>query len=413
MKSNRPAGMRAFTILWLGQIISLLGSGMTWFAFVMWAWKTTESITSLAVISFFTFLPTTLLAPLAGTFVDRWNRKLVMILGDAASAIGTLAALILYAADKLEIWHVFIIAMLAGAFTAFQYSAYTAAMTTMIPKEHYARANGMLGLSAALSGILAPVFAAALLGVIDMSGIMMIDLATYLVAFGALLWIHVPQPAVSAVGLQSHGTIWQETRFGFRYIRARPNLCRLAVLFMVANVFLAMGATLLAPLVLIEAENSASALALVQSTGAVGGVVGGGLLSLWGGPRRRIQAVLLGGIGTCLFGILWLGLSHAILLLAIGSFFFSFFWPFMEGSHIAIWQSKVEADVQGRVVSARELLIGLPYHLGILISGPLGEWWTASNVLIVAGVAGILVFLLGYISRAIYQIEILLPDAQS
>ncbi len=413
MSSNPSSGMRGFTILWLGQIVSLLGSAMTWFAFTIWAWKTTGSITALSIVSFSAFLPTVLFAPLAGTFVDRWNRKLVMMLSDAATAIGTLVVLILYATDNLQIWHIYIVSILAGFFTAFQYPAYTAAMTTMLPKNQYARASGMLGLAVALSGILAPVFAAALLGPIGMTGIMIIDLVTFLAAFGTLLWIDVPQPTISETGLHSRGTIWQETRFGFQYIRAHPNLLGLTTLFMAANIFLAIGATLIAPLILSKTADNASTLATVQSVGAIGGIVGGGLLSLWGGPRRRIHGVLLGGIGACLLGILWLGLGRVILFWSIGSFFFSFFEPFVEGGNQAIWQTKVEADVQGRVFSARQLLVRLPYLFGILFAGPLAEWWTVSNVLIVAGIGGALAFLFGYVSRTVHQAEVLLPDMQS
>ncbi|MBI5839504.1 MAG: MFS transporter [Chloroflexi bacterium] len=413
MTTNRPSGMRGFTILWLGQIVSLLGSAMTWFAFTIWAWKTTGSVASLSILSFFAFLPSVLLAPLAGTFVDRWNRKLVMMFSDAATAIGTLTVLILYATDNLQLWHIYIVGILAGFFTAFQYPAYTAAMTTMLPKDQYARAEGMLGLAAALSGILAPVFAAALLGKIGMTGIMLIDLVTFLAAFGSLLWIHIPKPATSEVGLKSRGTVWQETRFGFQYIWERPNFLGLAMLFMAANVFLAIGATLIAPLILSGTGNSESALATVQSTGAVGGVVGGGLLSLWGGPRRRIHGVLLGGIGACLLGVVWLGLGRAILVWSIGSFFFSFFEPFVESGNLAIWQSKVEADVQGRVLSAQHLLVRVPYLLGILLAGLLAERWSISNVLAAAGIGGALVFLSGYVFRAVHEAEILLPDAQN
>ncbi len=405
--------MRGFTILWLGQVLSLLGSAMTWFSFTLWAWRTTGSATALSTVSFFAFLPSVLLAPIAGTFVDRWNRKLVMMLSDAATALGTLTVLILYTTNHLQLWHIYIVSILAGFFTAFQYPAFTAAMTTMLPKKQYTRAGGMLGLSTALSGILAPVFAAALLGVIDMSGIMVIDLITFLAAFATLAWIDVPQPLRSKVGWESRGSIWQETQFGFRYIRERPNLLGLVALFGAANTFLAIGATLIAPLVLGKTGENASALASVQSVGAIGGVVGGGLLSLWGGPRRRIHGVLLGGIGACLLGIVSLGLGRAILVWSIGSFFFSFFEPFVEGGNLAIWQAKVEADVQGRVFSARRLLVQIPYLIGILIAGPLAEWWNIPSVLILAGIGGALVFVFGYASRAIHDAEILLPDLQN
>ena len=402
--------MRAFTTLWLGQIVSLLGSAMTWFAFTIWAWQKTGQVTALSTISFFAFLPTVLFTPFAGVLVDRWNRKLVLMLSDMASALGTLAALILYATNNLQIWHIYIIGILAGFFTAFQYPAYAAAVTTLVPKENYTRAEGMLGLATALSGILAPLFAASLLGRIGLSGIMLIDLLTFLAAFGTLLWIRIPQPLESETGRASRGSLWQETRYGFGYIRQRASLRALTTLFMAANIFLAIGATLMAPLILSGTGNSESALATVMSAGAVGGVVGGGSLSLWGGPRRRIYGVLLGGIGASLFGMLWLGLSQTILLWAIGGFFFAFFEPFVEGGNLAIWQSKVEADVQGRVFSARQLLVQVPYLIGIFVSGFLAEAWAIAPVFILAGTCAALIFAIGYGIRSIRTAESLLPD---
>ena len=402
---HSPTGMRSFTFIWLGQIVSLLGSAMTWFAFTIWAWQKTGQVTALSTISFFAFLPTVLFTPIAGAFVDRWNRKLVMMLSDLATALGTLAALLLYFSDNLQIWHIYLISILVGFFTAFQFPAYASAVTTMVPKEQYARAEGMLGLAQAASGILAPVFAAALLSRIDMSGIMVIDLLTFAFAIVTLLIVRVPQPAVSEVGMQSRGGFWKETVFGFHYIRERANLSVLARLFMQANIFLGIGATLMAPLVLAGAGGNESAWATVQSTGAVGGVVGGVLLSLWGGPRRRVLAVLFGGIGACLLGILWLGLGGGILFWAIGSFFFAFFEPFVESGNLAIWQSVVEADVQGRVLSARQLLVQTPYLFGILISGPLADLIGIEMLMVVAGCAGALIFLVGFTSRSIRQVE--------
>ncbi|HMB23692.1 MAG TPA: MFS transporter, partial [Anaerolineales bacterium] len=221
----------------------------------------------------------------------------------------------------------------------------------------------------------------------------------------------IPKPGISEVGSQSRGTIWQETRFGFQYICKRPSLYSLAALFMVANIFLAIGATLMAPKVLIETGNNASALATVQSVGALGGVIGGTVLSLWGGPRRRIHGVLAGGISVCLLGVAWLGWSRTLAFLAIGSFFFSFFEPLIEGNNLSIWQSKVEADVQGRVFSARQLLVQLPYLFGTLLAGYLADTSAIARILILAGIGGALVFLFGYLSSNVRDSEILLPDA--
>jgi DHA3 family macrolide efflux protein-like MFS transporter len=410
MKSTLPSGMRGFTIIWLGQVISLLGSAMTWFAFTIWAWEKTGKASALATISFFAFLPTVLLTPIAGAFVDRWNRKLVMLLSDFATAVGTLTVFLIYTFGDLQIWHIYLVSILAGFFTAFQYPAYAAAVTTMLSKENYARASGMLGSARALSGILAPIFAAALLIPLGLSGIMLIDLATFIVAFGTLLFIHIPQPNQTETGLKSKGTLWQEIIFGFRYIRERQSLRALTILFMIAGLFLAIGATLMAPLVMSLTQNNETALAAVQSTGAVGGITGGVILSLWGGAQRRIHNVLIGGAGACLLGILWLGLTQTVILWAIGSFFFAFFEPFVEGGNIAIWQTKVEADVQGRVFSARHLLVQIPYLFGILAAGYLAEASSISRVLIFAGIIGAFVFLMGYVIRKVREAEILLPD---
>jgi tRNA(Leu) C34 or U34 (ribose-2'-O)-methylase TrmL/MFS family permease len=297
---NGPA--RGFTIIWLGQVVSLLGTAMTWFAFTIWAWEKTGKASALATISFFAFLPTVLLTPVAGAFVDRWNRKLVMLLSDSGTALGTLTVFLIYTFGDLQIWHIYVVSILAGFFTAFQYPAFAAAVTTMLSHQDYARASGMLGSARALSGILAPIFAAALLVPLGLSGIMLIDLATFTFAFGSLLLVHIPQPEPTATGLQSRGTLWQEILFGFRYIRESQSLWALTLLFMIAGIFLAIGATLMAPLVLSLTQHNESALAAVQSTGAVGGIVGGLILSIWGGAQRRIHNVRSVGPGHAFSG---------------------------------------------------------------------------------------------------------------
>ena len=137
--------------------------------------------------------------------------------------------------------------------------------------------------------------------------------------------------------------------------------------------------------------------------------MGGALLMVWGGPKRRIHGVLLGGMGASLLGVAWLGWANSLLLWSAGSFFFSFFEPFVEGGNIAIWQSKVEADVQGRVFSARHVLVRAPFMLGILASGSLASLGM-SRVLVWAGLAGMGIFMTGYFFTSVHQVESLLPD---
>jgi hypothetical protein len=246
-----------------------------------------------------------------------------------------------------------------------------------------------------------------------------------------LLWAHIPQPKVSEIGAQSRGSLWQDTLFGFGYIRKRAGLFSLIKMFMAANFFLAIGATLMAPMILSRSQNNTMALATVQTVGALGGIAGGTLLSVWGGPKRRIHGVLLGGIGACLLGVVWLGVSSRLLFWAIGSFFFSFFEPFVEGINLSIWQSKVEADLQGRVLSARHVMAQIPFLLGVLASGLLAQnataplmqremfftQWIGSGIgavlslfLIFAGISGAAVFLLGYAFCNIREVDSLIPD---
>src|SRR4029077_7321430 len=162
-------------------------------------------------VSFFAFIPTLLFSPLAGALVDRWNRKWVMILSDFGAALATLLVLLLYLTQHLQLWHLYTVGVLGGAFLAFQFPAYAAAMTLIVPKEHYARAEGMIGLGESAAGILAPFLAAALLGVIHLTGILFIDLFTFLIALGTLLWVHLPQPVMTEGRRgRGQGNLWQE-----------------------------------------------------------------------------------------------------------------------------------------------------------------------------------------------------------
>ncbi|RJP52158.1 MAG: MFS transporter [Anaerolineaceae bacterium] len=405
--------MQAFAVLWFGQMISIIGSAMTWFAFTIWVWEKTEQAASLALVGFFTFLPSLLFSPFAGAFVDRWNRKLTLMFSDMASAIATIVVFLIYISGSLELWHIYILGLLTGVFTAFQYPAYITVATLMVPKEHYARAEGMMGLAHAFSGLLAPILAAILLSKIGMEGIMLLDLLTFLFAFGALLWIRIPPRTSPEPASPTQSRILRDVSFGFRYIHSKPSLRALIGLFMFANFFLAVGATLMAPLILSQTGDK-SLLAGVQSSGAFGGIAGGTLLGIWGGPKKRMNGILLGGVGACLLGVAGLGVGRSVIVWGIASFLFAFFEPFVEGGNLAIWQSKVDVDIQGRVLSARRLLVQVPYLFGMAASGWLADHLLFENnfsvLLVLAGLIGSTAFLVGFIVPPLRDVERILPD---
>src|SRR4030065_2575661 len=230
--TKRPTGMFGFSIVWFGQIISLLGTSMTGFAMTIWAYQKTNAATALAMVGFFFVAPMLIASPFAGALVDRSNRMMMMMVSDLASGVATIVILILYSTGHLEIWHLFITSAFPGVFQSFQWPAYSAAITTMIPKEQYGRANGMLSLADTASNIFAPILAGALLGIIGFSGILMIDISTFVFAIGALLFVFIPQPKISEEGRQAQGNILKEAVFGFPYILKRPPLLALQIVFM-------------------------------------------------------------------------------------------------------------------------------------------------------------------------------------
>lgn len=430
-----PTGMPGFTILWGGQVVSLLGTGMTWFALTIWAWELTGQASALALVAFFHFGPTILLSPIAGALVDRWDRKIVMMLSDLAAGLMSVTVLLLYATGHLQVWHLYVTGAFAGAFGAFQFPAYSAAVTTMLPKEQYARANGMLSLAESASGVLAPLAGGLLLGVIGIVGILAIDVVTFVVAIGALLVVYVPPAEATEDGRASQGSLWQESLFGFRYIWERPSLLGLQLVFLASNLISSFSFTVLAPMILAQTGNNEITLGSVQSLMGIGGVVGSLLLSVWGGPQRRIHGVLLGMILSSLLGELVLGLGNGPATWGIGAFFSAFFIPFVNGSNQAIWQAKVAPDLQGRVFATRRLIAQLSWPIATLLAGPTADYLFEpamaaggsmtramgglvgtgpgagmSLMFVITGILGVFVGLGGYTVPAVRNVEKILPD---
>lgn len=441
---HRPKGMLAFGTIWIGQVVSLLGSAMTGFALTIWAWQVTGQATALALVGFFAFAPAIFVSPVVGALVDRWNRKLVMMLSDLAAIISTIVVLLLFSTGSLQIWHLYGTGAFASAFGAFQWPAYSAAVTTMVSKKQYGRASGMLSAAQFASGIFAPILAAILLGVIGIRGILTIDILTFLIAIGALLSVHIPQPEVTEEGRKSRGSLWKESIYGFRYIYERPSLLGLQLVFFCVNLVATFGTTVLAPMLLARTGDDATILGIVQSATGIGGLAGSVLLSIWGGPKRRIHGVLT-GMTFGMFGLLLMGLGRdlnilslhvpALYIWALGAFIELFFIPIINGSNQAIWQAKVPPDVQGRVFATRALIAQISAPLSMLLSGPLadgvfgpammprgslepifgglvgsGPGAGMSLMFVIAGALGMLVGLGGYAFHGVRNVENILPD---
>ncbi len=368
--------MMGFSIVWAGQIVSVLASNMTHFGLTIWAYQETGSATALGAINTAFLLPFILISPFAGAMVDRYNRKLMMMLSDLGAVTATVGILILHLTGRLQIWHLYGAALINGLGNTFQWPAYSAAISTMIPKEKYSRANGMMSLIDTGPSVFSPMLAGALLPIIGLTGILYLDIATFFIAIAALVMVEIPQPALTVEGQAGKGSLIKEASFGFRYIFARRGLLSLLMFFLTLNFIGGLAWPIVAPFILSRTANSSAALGATQSAWAIGGVVGGLLLSLWGGFKRKMKNILLGELLTGIFSMFLFGLGNTLWFwmatAAVGAIFF----PFVNGSSQAIWQSKVAPDVQGRVFATRRMIAWFLDPITPILAGALADFVT-------------------------------------
>jgi MFS family permease len=331
------------------------------------------------------------------------------------------------------VWSIILATAFNAAFSTFQWPAYSAVTSLLVPKEQLGRAGGMVQIGEAISQLLAPAAAGALFVTVGLGGVIAIDFATYLFAVLTLLVVRVPSPEKSAAGEEGRGSIWKEALYGWTYISARAGLLGLLLVFAALNFFTNLIFPLITPMIL--DVTSADVLGYMFSIIGVGMLVGTLTMSVWGGPKRRIHGVL-GFLMISGFFISMLGISPLIPVLAVAGFFIMFTMPIINGSSQAIWQSKVDLDVQGRVFSVRRMIAMSMTPLAYIIAGPLadrvfnpllveggalvdtvgqligvGPGRGTGLMFIVIGGISVLVAAAGYLSPRVRNIEDELPDA--
>ena len=425
--------MRDYSIIWSGQLASLIGSGMTIFALLVWLFEETGQATSVSLLFLFAFGPSVALSPIAGVLVDRYSRKTIMLLSDGLAAISTIGILLLHHADMLSPWAIYGLMSIGGVFRAFQFPALTAATTLMVPKESYGRASGMLSTAWALSDMAAPIMAALLLGPIGLTGILLIDLVTFVVAVATLAIVPIPKPKVTREGEEAKTSWKDDLTFGWRYILARRSLLGLLMFYFVLNLSGTIGWVLVQPMILAKTANDEVMLGMVMALGGIGGILGGVIMSIWGGPKRRIRGIIWGMFIGSGLGTIVLGLNGGFLVWAMGIFFWTITDPLVMGSSQSIWQSKVPPDMQGRVFSVRFFIALVGSLPAMLIAGPLADhvfepmmkdatgpltWLVGSGpgagmglLIVISGVIGVIATIMVYSSRSVRDIEDILPDA--
>jgi len=364
----------SFFTIWTGQAFSLLGSSLVGFALVWYLTDVTGSATVLAIAAMLEILPSVFIGPLAGALVDRWNRRLVMLFADSITALATALLIYLVWAGTLQIWHIYVLMLARSTAGSFHMPAMLSSTSLMVPEDQLTRVQGLNQMLRGLINIAAPLLGALLIEFLPLHNVLTVDIGTAVLAILPLLFIHIPQPADDLTRMEGKTSVWKDMSLGFRYVWEWVGLRNIIFLAVVINL-VTMPAIILMPL-LVKNEFSGGVveIASMQSSWAVGFLVGGVLLSTWGGFRRKIMTAILGMFGFAT-GLFIVGISHQIgLQLALaGIFIAGMMNVLINGPAFALLQSVVDADIQGRVLALVISLANAMTPIGLAVGGPLAD----------------------------------------
>jgi DHA3 family macrolide efflux protein-like MFS transporter len=397
-ETNRPPNhswATPFFTIWSAQALSLFGSSLVQFALIWWLTAETGSATVLATATLMGMLPEILIGPFAGALVDRWNRRWVIMIADGSIALATLALMLIYLSGDMQPWHVYGLMFVRAVGGGFHWPAMMASTTLMVPREQYTRVQGMNQTLHGVNNIVTPPLGALLLSLLPLNGIMMIDVATAMIAIVPLFFIAIPQPERKAALETVTGgwmtTILKDVREGLVYIGSWPAFVIILMTAMAANFVLNPAFSLMPILVTQHFYGDVVELGWMSSASGVGMLIGGLTLSAWGGFRSKIMTLLFGlalmGTGVLVVGAapsawLWMGIA--------GMFLVGFARPIANGPLFALIQATVEPALQGRVLSAINSIVTVASPLSLAIAGPVSDavgvpvWYVAGGLLCIA-----------------------------
>jgi MFS family permease len=432
-KGASRTGLLPFGMVVFANLVSLTGTQMTRFAVVTWAYKVAGSATAAGLVMMANLAATVLVSIFAGALVDRWSRKRTIIGADIVGLIATAVVMLLYDTSSLQIWHLGVLGALAGVLESIQFPAYMASVTTMVPKEHYARANGLFQFVWTFAVAASPAVTALILGRWGMNAVLTLDLVSYAVVLLTIAGLTIPQPAAPEGG---HGSLLTEIGAGFRYIRERSSLLGMLLILMTANIACGFYEGLFRPMVLALFHNDVTLLGYALTAGSVGGVAGGLLMGVWGGPKTKMPTLLTSVALMAGAGLAVLALGRSLLVWGIGGSVYGFFLAVANTLIFAIWQVKVDPAMQGRVFTTGRLVVMASGPVAVLAAtqladrvfepamvsgtgglaglfgGLVGQTPGAgmSLLLLLAGGLGALVALGAFLVKSVRDAETILPD---
>jgi MFS transporter, DHA3 family, macrolide efflux protein len=370
--------MRAFLVIWSGQFVSIIGSGITGFALDLWVYQRTGSVTQYALVALFNVIPPILVSPIAGVFVDRWNRRLTILGSDFLAAIMTGLIALLFFTGNLQVWQIALITTAISTLGVFQRLALNASTKQLVSEKHLEQAVGLSQISESMGSLVVPALAGTLVLIVKMEGVLLIDFATYLVSLVTLLLIKIPahRQSVTSNG-NDHPqsrinlkTIWGELQQAWQYTTAHRGILSLLIYFTIINFLISLVGLLIIPMVL--GFLSTSAAGSILSIGGIGSLFGSLLLGFIGGTKYRLTKTMLFGLclGLC---IILLGLHPSSILITVAIFLGMLFFSLINGISEVLFISCVPIEIQGRVFGLQGTITASSIPLAYMVAGPLTD----------------------------------------
>jgi MFS family permease len=369
--SPRDRKLWMFYLMWFGQLISGIGSGLTTFAMGVWVYQQTGSAAKFTTIALLGALPGLALMPIAGALVDRWDKRWTMLLSQLASGLTVLAMLLLTVSGRLTITHIYLCVVLLSVTGTFSFLAYYPAITLSVPKHLLGRVSGMTHASQATAQIAAPLLGGLMIAFMGLDTIFLADVLTFIFAIATLLAIQIPKVQRTEEE-NAQPSIFREALYGWTYIKERPSLLLLLFYFTTTNFFLTLALVLFAPMIL--SFSTPQTLGTLNSISGVGVLLGGIAMSAWGGPKDRIRGVLGFGFVVAI-SLIIIGIRPRTLLIAPAIFALYFAIPLVNSCSQALWQCKTAPEVQGRVFSLRRMLATSLAPVSFVIAGWISDHW--------------------------------------
>jgi len=373
------AEMRNFLTLWLGQSVSSLGTTMTGFAISLWAFERTGSALVLSVSALLVMLPRMLMGVFVSPFVDRNNKKRIMIYADIGTGVFTFVLFLLLRFDALEIWHIFGINLITSILGSFQTLANNVAVSAIIPKKHYVKAAGLQSFSSGMVEVIAPALAAVLLGFIGIVGVIAVDLITMVFACLSLAYfVKIPALRLESKNNKPKFNVriyLSDLSNGFKVVKASALLYRLMLFMAVLNFITSMAAYgLLAPMVLARSGNNEVALAVVSSAVGLGGVVGALVILAVPTRTKRVHMIFLCYFISVIIGDMLFALGSSLALWAVTAFLGAAFVPTITANATYLWRTIIPIELQGRAFAVRYAIQSAAIPIGVLVGGLLADF---------------------------------------